>query len=229
MIDIHSHLLPFVDDGSNSLEESVNLLKKEIDEGVSKIILTPHFNTGEYNLSRKDIESAFLDFKNNVKNQGIDAKLYLGEEVFCNKKIYDLIKNNEVITMNNTKYLLIEFDYFEDTDAYDYCYNLLSFGFTPIIAHVERYRYLDIDRIFELKDLGALIQINASSVIGEENRALQKRMFSLIKNNLIDFVATDMHLMRNSSLKKAQNVVLKKFKEKVTNSLFEENAKVLFN
>jgi protein-tyrosine phosphatase len=229
MFDIHSHLLPFVDDGSSSIDDSVNLLKKAVDEGVSKIILTPHFNIGEYKLSKERIVSAFSNFSNHVKSLGVDIELYLGEEVFCNSKVYDLIKNGEVITMNNTKYLLTEFDYFEDTDVYNYCYNILSFGYVPIIAHVERYRYLDFDKIVELKDLGVLVQVNANSVSGEDGKVLQKRMFSLIKNNLVDFVATDIHTRRDASLKLAQNVVLKKFKEEVANKLFIENAKILFN
>lgn len=225
MIDIHSHLLPFIDDGSDSLEKSVYLIKKAVDEGVSKIVLTPHYNLGEYKLSKDKTKNLFLTFKNQVEALGIKVELCLGQEVYCNENIYNLLKSGEVLTLNDTKCILVEFNYVQETDIVDYVYNLLSFGYVPIIAHVERYGYLTVDDIARLKELGAYIQVNANSVIGEDGKDVQKLVLNLIKNNLVDFVATDIHIRRNSSLKLAYNFISKKFKEEVAKNLFIENAK----
>ena len=167
----------------------------------------------------------FLTFKNQVEALGIKVELCLGQEVYCNENIYNLLKSGEVLTLNDTKCILVEFNYVQETDIVDYVYNLLSFGYVPIIAHVERYGYLTVDDIARLKELGAYIQVNANSVIGEDGKDVQKLVLNLIKNNLVDFVATDIHIRRNSSLKLAYNFISKKFKEEVAKNLFIENAK----
>lgn len=229
MVDVHSHILPFVDDGSDSVEKSVNLVKNLVNDGVSKIILTPHYKRGIYETEREELLQKFDCFVLEVKNRGIDAQLYLGQEVFCDNKIYQTLEQKKVLTINNTNYLLIEFDYFNFTDILDYAYNIMQMGYIPVIAHIERYRYLDANTLIDLHHLGALIEVNASSVIGEYGKKFQKRVFAAIKSGLVDFVTTDVHFSRESSLLSAYNVVCKKFGKSVAEDLFINNSKVFFN
>ena len=229
MVDVHTHILPFVDDGSDCVEKSVNLVKNLVKDGVSKIILTPHYKRGVYEIERDELLEKFNSFVSEIKNREIDVQLYLGEEIFCNNRIYSLLEQKKVITINNTNYLLIEFDYFNYSDVLDYCYNIMQMGYIPVIAHIERYRYLDANTLIEIREIGALIQINASSVIGDHGKKFQKRVFAAIKSGLVDFVATDAHANRESSLQSAYKVISKKFGSKVADDLFVNNAKIFFN
>lgn len=229
LVDVHSHILPFVDDGSDSLENSVELIKNCAQNGVSKIILTPHYKRGVYQIEKGKLVSNFNDFCDEIKSRGIDVELYLGQEIFCDENIYKLIKNKEVLTINNTQYILLEFDYYNNTDLLDYAYNVSQMGYVPVIAHIERYKYLDADTLIDLHQMGALIQINASSVIGEYGKKFQKRVFAAIKSGLVNFVATDIHDDRKVSLKEAYDVVCKKFSKRVADDLFINNSQIFFD
>ncbi len=228
MVDVHSHILPFVDDGSDSVEKSIEIVKKFASDGVTKILLTPHYKKGIYQVGVEELKRKFEDFKSQVKDSGIGVELYLGQEVFCDSKIFSILKNNEVYTLNGTNYLLIEFDYFNYTDILDYAYNIKMLGYIPIIAHIERYGYLDVDTLIGLRELGALIQVNASSVVGDYGKKFQKKVFATIKSGLVDLVASDVHYGREVSLLSAYKVVSKKFGKKTAEDLFVNNAKVLF-
>lgn len=228
MTDMHSHILPFVDDGSNSVDKSLQLVKTLTEQGAKKIFLTPHYKAGEHEKSAQEIKERFDNFYKEVKDSKIDVELYLGQEIFCNENTYDLLKEGKLLTLNNTKYILIEFDYFNYTDISDYVYNLKTLGYIPIIAHIERYKYLDADTLIDLKHMGALIQVNASSVVGKRNKTYQKKVFAAIQLGLVDFVSTDIHIGRECFYEKAYNIVKKKFGKNVAEKLFIENAKVLY-
>lgn len=226
MTDVHTHVMPFVDDGSDSFENSLALVKLLESEGVDKIILTPHYKKGRYEPTPERLNEEFNNFSKQVSDSGAKVELYLGEEVFCDKGIYELIKQNKILTLNGTQYLLIEFDYFNYTDIADFVFNLKTLGYIPVIAHVERYTYLDVDTLIEIKSQGALIQVNSSSVIGESGKKMQKKVLATIKSGIVDFVSTDIHYKRQSSIKKAYKIVEKKFGKKVAEDLFTNNAKI---
>ena len=224
IIDIHSHLLPNVDDGSKDLSMSLDVLKKQESVGVKKIVLTPHYKGDVYNITASELQKIFLDFKTKVKEAGLNVQLYLGQEIYCDSSIYDNLKSGVVSTLNGTKYLLLEFNYFEETDIADYVHNLTTMGYIPIIAHVERYTYLDWNTIFDLKQMGALIQVNASSIIGENGRRVQKYLLKAMSKGLIDFVSSDIHMMRQTSLDKAYKKISKTLGEEVAKRVLYDNA-----
>lgn len=226
MTDVHAHILPFVDDGSASVEDSISLVKTLVSQGVDKIILTPHYKVGRYEQDNCNLKAKFEEFCKVVEDNGINVKLYLGEEIFCDKKIYDLLKENKVLTINETKYILIEFDYFNYIDISDYVFNLKTLGYIPVIAHIERYSYLNIETLIDIKSSGALIQVNASSVTGDSGKQTQKKVLATIKCGLVDFVTTDIHNRRHASLEKAYAIIKKKFSKTVADNLFENNAKI---
>ncbi len=228
MIDIHSHVLPFVDDGSKFLNDSLNLVEVEAKNGVEKIICTPHYKKNVYDLDVEEIKRVFEDFKKSVKEKSLSTQLFLGQEIYCTQDIYNLLKENKVLTINGSKCILIEFNYYEEQDIADYVYNLKTLGYTPVIAHVERYIYLDWDNLFDLKQLGALLQVNASSILGEEGRTIKKRVLNAIKQGLIDFVGSDIHSDRGISINRAYKTVVKVAGVNVANQLFKHNAENYF-
>ncbi len=224
MIDIHSHVLPFVDDGSSSLSQSLKLIEMESKNGVKKIICTPHYKKNIFDKNIQELQLAFESLKDKIKENNIPIQLFLGQEIYCTSDIYNLLKENKVLTVNGTKCILIEFNYYEEQDIADYVYNLKMLGYTPIIAHIERYVYLDWDNLFDLKQLGALLQVNASSVIGEDGRTIKKRVLHAIKQGLIDFVASDTHSDRGVSIYKAYKTVVKVAGQEIAEKLFKSNA-----
>lgn len=228
MTDVHSHILPFVDDGSNSIDKSLEIIKILIKQGVNKIFLTPHHKLGEYEKTVQEIKREFDEFNKIVKDTGLEVELYLGQEIYCSSNTYNLLKDGKLLTLNDSKYILIEFDYYNYTEISDYVYNLKSLGYFPIIAHIERYTYLDESTLFDLKNQGALIQVNASTIVGKRTRSNQKKVLNYIERGYVDFVSTDIHSGRECCIEKAYNLVKKKFGVAVAEKLFEENAKILY-
>ncbi len=225
MIDIHTHILPLVDDGSDSVEKSIELLKEEKRLGVTDVFLTPHFRVGEYEYDKKTITEKFNEFIK--KLEGIEGlpNVYLGQETFCDEGVYKRIEDKEIVCLGNSKAVLLEFNYKEETDIADYVYNFNVLGYYPIIAHVERYVYIDRYTIIAIKQNGGYIQVNAAAVVGRMGRHIQHFIFKLIKEGLVDFVASDVHHDTENHIKEAYELVKKKFSVKVADSLFKLNAK----
>ena len=224
MTDIHSHILPFVDDGSDSYEKSFEMLKRAAEYGITNVVLTPHFKRGVYGNNTEKVKQEFEKFQIAVKEQNIPVKVYLGQEILCDSKIYEDLKNGNLLTFNDSKYVFIEFDYFEYSDIADFAYNIKAMGYIPVIAHIERYKYLSANTLISLKNDGALIQVNAASVTGKYGRAFKKKVFAAIKSGLVDFVATDTHYGRQESLEQAYKIVAKRFGKETAEKLFLKNA-----
>ncbi|MGM9969137.1 MAG: tyrosine-protein phosphatase [Anaeroplasma sp.] len=215
MIDIHTHLIPKVDDGSKSLEVSINIIKQEVLNGVTDIICTPHLNS--YNLNSIDlIKKSFNDLKSKVSL----VNLYLGSEIYYYDDFKKDLINGKIITLNESKYILIEFSTTYETPISDIVYEITLLGYKPIIAHIERYSYLTKDDILEIKRNGALIQVNTKSF---ERKSFKKVIKFLLKNNLIDFIASDCHddIKRNVDFTYCKKIITKKYKS-LYHKLFEE-------
>ena len=226
MIDIHAHVLPLIDDGSDSLEKSLEILKTAVEQGVTDVIATPHLR-GEYNATPDQIKDEFNAFCHIVKESGISVGLYPGQEIFIDKNYKTLFSSNRVLGLNQTKYVLLEFDYFEDVDIADVVYELKTKGYTSVIAHFERYTYAGIEVAEEVKALGGLIQVNAESLVGKDKRSYLKKVKKLFNEGLVDFVASDVHEFRENMLLKAFNFVAKKFGKATAQAVFNENAKMI--
>ena len=103
MIDIHSHILPLIDDGSNSALDSISLLKEEYSKGVTDVILTPHYRKGEFEYSKTEILEKFENFKKGLENEENIPNIYIGQEIFCDDTIYPLMENKQVVTLKEVK------------------------------------------------------------------------------------------------------------------------------
>lgn len=231
MIDIHSHVISNVDDGSSSIDASINLLKDAINEGVTDLICTPHYRHKMFETSIEDLKKQFEKLVLEAKKQNLPINLYLGQEIYLRrpKALNEYFNNGLLMTMNNTNWLLLEFSYTNDIDISEVVYNAKLNGYNSIIAHIERYEYVDLDQAIDIKNTGAMIQVNASSINGKYGFKTKRRVLKLIKNGLVDFVASDIHETRQNGMAKAYNLITKKFGSDVANRLFKENAKILIN
>lgn len=228
MIDIHTHVLPNVDDGSESYQNSLDMLKNACEQGITDLIITPHLRDN-YRLTGEQLKAEFNKFCAQVKEDGVDVNLYLGQEVFIEKEFKKLFTDKSVVTINNSSFVLIEFDYEQDFDIAEVVYDLILLNYKPIVAHFERYIYADISVAREIKSLGGYIQINADSLVGKSKKAYFKKVKKLFKEGLVDFVSSDVHAFRENNLKKAFDLVNKKFGAYTAKAVFKENALVMIN
>jgi protein-tyrosine phosphatase len=224
MIDIHTHIIPFIDDGSSSIEHSLAMIDEAIHQGITDIICTPHYRKNIFIANVEDIKEKYQMIKDRTKDKTI--RLFLGQEIYCNKinEVIEMVNNGTVITLNNSKYILLEFSYTNKIDISEIVYVTSLKGYIPIIAHTERYHYLDVEAVKEIKNSGGFIQINASSLMGKEGIRQRKFVFTLFREKLVDFVASDIHEKRKNWMSKAYRLVVKKFGQDYGQKVFFENA-----
>ena len=229
MIDIHTHIIPYVDDGSKTTEDSLKILEEEIRQGVTDVICTPHFRRGMFEKSLEETEREFKIFKKEVEKAKLNINIYLGQEIYIHgmSSFGRYIDNNYIRPLNNTNFYLLEFSYFDEIDITEIAYNIHLSKRKVIIAHIERYTYLTIDDARELKNIGAYIQVNASSVLGKHGFIIKRKVSKLLKEGLVDFIASDIHSNRVNYLEKAKKYIDKKYGLEYSNKLFEENAREL--
>lgn len=221
MVDLHAHLLPFIDDGSGCVEDSFLMLDDAVAQGVTDIVLTPHLNDTYYP-TISQVKSAFKDFQATAIDKGYKVNLYLGQEIYVGNGFEKVFSSNEFLTLNGTNFVLLEFDYIEEYDIAECVYQLKRRGYEPIVAHFERYRYADLSVANEVKGVGGYIQINADSCFGGLLGG-GKKVKTLFENNLVDFVASDAHIFRKNKLKKAKEWIIKKYGEDKANAVLKEN------
>ena len=227
MIDIHTHLLPSVDDGSKSIEETRALIKEAIQDGISDICLTPHFSRVDGYLYKKDeLLKAFNNLKEELKDLNIN--IYLGNEIMIERDVDNLIENNKLCTINNSKYVLIEFPLDEYKKEYDdYLYDIKSLNLKIIIAHPERYSFINDDIIDSWINSGYYLQANASSLNRKETRKL---LFKLIEEGKISLFASDSHNKhRPCILSSAYKLIEKNFNKEISDVLFNINPYNILN
>lgn len=210
MRDIHSHILYGIDDGARTLSESIKILDNLYRKGVTDIILTPHYiKSSKYNVNNREKFDLFLKLKTAYKK----INLYLGNEVYVDEDLVDLLKKGEVATLNNSNYLLMELPMnskIKDLDSI--IYDLMRNGIIPIIAHPERYTYIqeDISYIDSLIDMGVLFQGNYESLFGKYGKKSEKTLKKLLKKNYISFLGSDVH--RENHIDHTEEVYSKLYK-----------------
>ena len=229
MIDIHCHLIYGVDDGSKSLEESVDVLRDLKRSGFDSVILTPHYiKDSTYKSSRENNLRKLEILKKAIKDCNIDINLYLGNEIYIDEDITDLLENGTISSLNNSGYLLIELpmsgDYPDYKDIFRY---ILNKGYRVILAHPERYVSFqkDFNKVYELERLGIYFQSNLDSILGRYGEAAEKTVKRLLKEKKIAFLATDIHHKKHDYHKweEAKNIALKYISKREWEIITKEN------
>ena len=196
MVDIHCHILPGVDDGAESPRETVELLKREYEDGVRAIIVTPHYRVGMFETPEEIIETEFRKVRRFLKKNGIQLQLYLGCEYHSHSLMLENLQKGLRPTLAGSDYVLTEFSSTHTcAQIRAQVYELVTFGYIPIIAHVERCPCLlkEPEFIADLKNLGAQIQITSGSLLKKDGWKIKRFCMCLLKEELVDYIATDAH------------------------------------
>lgn len=228
LIDIHSHILPGVDDGSDSFEKSMRMLKCAADDGISEIILTPHNKPGHRHMPFSKMVSRVEKLQKLMAEGNIVIELYMGSELYYRSGLPEEIENDMSATLAGSRYVLLEFNPLED---YDYirngCYSLLMGGYYPVLAHVERYQNVcsKKDGIDELIDMGCYIQVNAGSVMGKAGPKAKRFVRNILKRRQVHFIATDAHDLKRRPpyLSDCADYIGRKYGADYSKKLFYEN------
>lgn len=197
MIDIHCHVLPYIDDGAKNMDEAIKLCEIARDNGVDKIIVTPHvacLDDIDSFLGERDV--LVDELRSALKYYNIDVEIYPGAELYVNEDVFfsgDLTK----LTLNGSKYILVEFDFYDlpPNKLTSYLVEIRNFGLVPIIAHPERYEYMQRDYNFInfLSDRGVLFQVNMNNVVGRGSRPEHVLARELVRKKVATFIASDAH------------------------------------
>lgn len=196
MIDFHTHILPNIDDGSKSVEETFNLIKEAEKAGFDSIISTSHYIENYYESPVEERAEWINALSRALKKESIDVELYLGNEVYFSENIIQLLNENKIAKINNSRYMLFEFAMnVKPINVYDVIYEMIQNKITPILAHPERYRFIQQDPslVYELIDTGVLMQANYSSIIGWYGEKAEILVKKFLESNMISFLGSDVH------------------------------------
>ena len=228
MIDVHSHILPGIDDGARTFDESIEIVQVLANQGVTDIIVTPHYVVDTLYVSPKSENAKLLkELQKRLKEASIDVNLYLGNEVYIDGGIKDLLKKKKITTLGGGDYLLVEFPL---NDAYpnyvDILGELIAMGYKVVLAHPERYAIIqeDYSILEDLCDMGVLLQCNFGSFLGKYDRHAEKLAVRLAKEQRIFLFGSDIHSAhRKDTIVKATRKLHKYYADKDLERLLVKN------
>ena len=233
--DIHSHILMGVDDGAEDLDEAVKMLKLANQEGITNIILTPHYRDIRRSEDRVRISQKLHVLQEEAERENIPVRLFTGNELYYSSELIRYLEEGSAVTLaGSDRYLLVEFNPLEGILYLRNGLNdLVCNGYQPILAHAERYEAL-FERenvIGMLRNSGILIQINVSSIMGKTGLQYKKRARKLLKEKLVDFVATDAHDCgkRAPLMQECGSYISRKYGEEYYNRIFYQNPSAVLN
>lgn len=233
-VDIHTHILPCLDDGAKDLNTSVCMVSMAEENGTSKVIVTPHFIEGSFDNTTKVVESNFNLLKLNLAylKDKSNIDLFFGCEAFICPDLPELVKNKAIASLNNTSYVLVELPMMGiPTYTDEVFYHLELYGYKPVLAHPERNSELggSIELLENLVRHGVFVQLNAGSLLGLHGKTIAKISHNFIKQGLVHFIASDAHSCggRSPILSKAFKLVEKNYGYEVAHNLFELNGEAL--
>lgn len=234
MIDIHSHIVFDVDDGPKTLEESLSLIEESYRQGVRIIVSTSHRRKGMFETPEDIIFKNFSIVKHEVEKRFEHLQILYGGELYYTSDMLEKLKLKQIPTLNNTKFALIEFSMQTSwKDIHTALSNVLMLGITPVVAHIERYNALENqkERVKEIINMGCYTQINSSHILkqklfNDKHKRFKKRARYFLEENLVHFVASDMHNLdvRPPFLAEAYKIICRDFGKERANQLFIENA-----
>ena len=221
MIDLHTHILPNIDDGSRSIDETFNLLKEAKEAGFEKVVLTSHYMEKYYETEIAEREVWIKAIQQNLDTKGIDIDLILGNEIYFTENIIKLLEDAKASTLNNSSYVLFELPInVEPLNLYDIIYEMIQYKLVPVLAHPERYSFVqkEPELVYDLIKKGVLMQANYGSIIGEYGEKARMVVEKFLQNNMIHFLGRDVH---------RQNTIYKKIPETLKQTIGEERLNIL--
>lgn len=234
MIDIHCHILPEVDDGSRSLNESIEMALIAREQGIKKIVNTSHYHPDFRYKKGEELLKELKDFNNVLKENMIDIEVLIGNEIYYTKDLIKQIDELDFYTLNNSRYILIELPPTNfPSDLCNIVYELKEKNYIPVFAHVERYIEVqeNPDLIYDVINAGAIIQINSHSILGKSGKELQRTCDTLINRNMVHVVGTDAHRSKRRTpiFLDAYKYVCEKYSKGIADNLFVKNNNAIIN
>ena len=213
-VDLHSHLLPDIDDGVKSIKESLTIIKKFQELGYKKLITTPHIMSHRYPNTKDIILKKLELLQKYIENENLNIKIVASAEYYLDNTFLEQIKTNTLLPFNN-KYILFETTYqSEPINLFEVIFEMQSKGYIPVLAHPERYFYLheSLEKYHELKELGVLFQVNVKS-LKNQNHSISKMGLKLINLGLVDFMGSDIH--KTSEMKHFEKLLTSRMYENI--------------
>ena len=228
MFDLHAHILPIVDDGAEDFEMTLDMLRIAENDGVTHIVATPHYICGANRYTRKFLLEIYGKVNDLIEDNGINITLLPGNELFLDEFALEHLKSGKCFPLVQSRYVLVEFPLAGiPRNAESLIYGFLSAGYVPVIAHAERYPDVDgkMDLLYDLVNLGCLIQVNSTSITGYCGKKVMKTAMELVSANMASIVASDCHSNRYRSpgLSRAYGIISKHFGVKKAELLFKTN------
>lgn len=195
--DLHSHLIPSIDDGAQSMQECIEMIKKLKELGFKKLITTPHIMSHRFPNTRKSILMAYQQVIIELKKQHIDMELRIAAEYYYDEHFLELIDKKDLFTFGEN-HVLFEFSYrIKPFGLEETVQKLLRSGYKPVLAHPERYIFYKTKADYErLKEIGLLFQINSISTQGFYGKEAKESVELIIKNGMVDFIGSDVHNLK---------------------------------
>ena len=233
-IDIHSHILPGVDDGAVDMDMSMAMVDMAYNQGVRLMIATPHYYPGHMRYPKEHLEEVYKKTISVIKEKYSDFTLLPGNEIYYSDEVVEKLRNKRIFTLADTRYVLLEFSTMAE---YDYIAKavrtVLEAGYYPILAHIERYACLwkNEKKVKELIRMGAYMQINAENFQGGIFSAERRYCTKLVQAGLIHFLGSDCHNIssRSPNYKQAADYLEGKLEPELFNDIFVKNPEKLLD
>ena len=196
MIDFHTHIIPNIDDGSRNIEETFNLIQEAKQAGFEGIVLTSHYIENYYETAVQERDVWVKVISDNLRSKGVEIDLYLANEIYISENIMDLLIDGKASTINNSSYVLFEMPLnAEPMNLYDVIYSLQENKLIPVLAHPERYSFVqkEPELINDLIEKGVLMQANYGSILGQYGQKAQITVKKFLEANMIHFLGSDVH------------------------------------
>lgn len=230
MIDIHNHMLPGIDDGSQDMETTLEMARIAVESGIKVVAVTPHCNIpgAPQNYFDKNYVRKFKEVQNALRMAEIPLKILPGMEVFVTFDLPELIKAKKIMTLNQSRYLLVEFAFSEDLEfADDMLRRISELGLIPVIAHAERYHFVqeNPEVTYEWCQKGYVIQVNKSSVRGSFGKSAQHMAYRMLDKGRVSVIASDAHGIeyRTPYMKDIYRMLQERYEEAYLDVLFRKN------
>jgi protein-tyrosine phosphatase len=200
MVDMHSHVLPGIDDGAQNVGESIFLIKKMMDVGIKKIIATPHIMVDFYRNTPEIINAALETLKVELKKENIEIEIEAAAEHYFDETFEKRVDEKRLMTMGDN-YALFEYSFVSPPpNAFQVIQKMIEWGeYKPVLAHPERYSYMTVEEIANLRAWGCNMQLNTISLTGYYGKEVKKKAEAMVDNDIVDFISSDMHHPRHAA------------------------------
>ena len=199
--DMHSHLIPGIDDGVKSIEEATNVIDQLLELGYRKFVTTPHIMTDYFGNTSVSVRAAYDQFLPELRQRGYDIPFECAAEYYMDEAVIAAVDRKEKLLTFGDNHVLFETNVIsEPMQMKEFIFALTMQGYKPILAHPERYQYMSIEKAEDLRNRGVLLQINLLSLVGAYGPIIQRLAEKMISKGLIDMLGSDCHNLDHTQL-----------------------------